>query len=253
MWLYFIRERFCGTACSGLCANGYVYFNAFFPCWFFYQFGSTEGGQHKLYAIKMASVEPLKWHNSQSLILQLSNCISFLGCLKTWLFISSYEKCALYWPDELQCSQAYSHLAKEIATESPAEENCSRTSSQLRWHITIPGELWKMSLSRLNPTDSNFKAPINPGWILIFKVIIDDCFAAWVENHCCRPVHMPERPSMTPPSFPYIQSMGPEWNSWPKDSQDLSWPGSFEVACVGIPKTIPIFRNLLQALMGLNI
>ena len=64
---------------------------------------------------------------------------------------------------------------------------------------------------------------------------------------------MPERPSMTPPFFPYMQSMGPVWNSWPKDSQDLSWPGSFEVACVGIPKTIPIFRNLLQALMGLNI
>ena len=88
-----------------------------------------------------------------------------------------------------------------------------------------------MSLSRLNPTDSNLKALINPGWGLIFKVIIDDWFAAWVENYCCRPFHMPERPSMTPPSFPYMQSMGPVWNSWPKDSQDLSWPGSFEVAC----------------------
>ena len=88
-----------------------------------------------------------------------------------------------------------------------------------------------MSLFRLNPTDSNLKALINPGWGLIFKVIIDDWFAAWVENYCCRPFHMPERPSMTPPSFPYMQSMGPVWNSWPKDSQDLSWPGSFEVAC----------------------
>ena len=93
----------------------------------------------------------------------------------------------------------------------------------------------------------------SPIWGLIFKVIIDDYFATWVENHCCRPFHMPERPSMTPPFFPYMQSMGPVWNSWPKDRQDLSWPGSFEVACVGIPKTIPIFRNLLQALMGLNI
>ena len=163
MWLYFIRERLCGIACSGLCANGYIYFNAFFPCWFFYQFGSTEGDQYKLYAIKMASVEPLKWHNSQSLISQLSNCINFLGCLKTWLFISSYEKCELSRPDESQCSQAYSHLPKEIATASPAKENCSRTLSQLWRHITIPGELWKMSLSRLNPTDSNFKALVNPG------------------------------------------------------------------------------------------
>ena len=116
-----------------------------------------------LYAIKMASVEPLKWHNSQSLISQLSNCINFLGCLKTWFFISSYEKCALSRPDESHCSQAYSHLPKEIATDSPAEENCSRTLSQLWRHITIPGELWKMSLSRLNPTDSNFKGLVNPG------------------------------------------------------------------------------------------
>ena len=87
------------------------------------------------------------------------------------------------------------------------------------------------SIPQINPGLIINKAPINSGWGLIFKVIIDDCFAAWVENYCCRPFHMPERPSMTPPSFPYMQSMGPVWNSWPKDSQDLSWPGSFEVAC----------------------